>query len=186
MADRLAPYAQVAWGGPAHHLTTGAWREIPSLAIWSRCRAYRYALVRVWNPAAPVWLYAMLNPSKASESAGDPTVDRQVTRAQRHGAGAAIIVNAAALCETDRRTMLRHPDPIGAGNAIWIARFAPLAATIVLAHGPDARKFGGDRLLACALAGRECHALAVTKDGSPGHPLYVGMDVPLRRYDQGE
>ena len=173
----LARYAAATQAAPPHLLTTGLWRDLPSLAIHSLCRSYRYALARVWDPAAPVWLYAMLNPSKADVTRGDPTIDRQVTRARNHGAGAALIVNAAALCETNRRTMLRHPDPIGPDNDLWITRLAPLASTIILAHGPDARRFGGDHLLARALAGRPLHALVLTRDGSPGHPLYVPLSV---------
>lgn len=175
----LTRYRAAAEGMPPHRLACGTWREIPSLAVYSPCGAYRYVLARVWDPARPVWLMAMLNPSRASESAGDATVDRQVSRARQHGAGALIVVNAAALRSTDRQAMLRHPDPVGPNNEAWIARMAPLADGVVLAYGPDAALFGGDRLLARALAGRACHALRLTRDGSPGHPLYLPLDAPL-------
>ena len=122
----------------------------------------------------------MLNPSKATESDGDNTVDRQVERARRNGAGAIIIVNAGAVRETQRKIALRHPDPVGVDNAFWIERFTSRASLIVLAHGPDAAtKFGGDRLLRRALGAHAGHALRVTKNGSPGHPLYLAYASPL-------
>jgi hypothetical protein len=176
----LAAIRAAAADGPPHGLAEGEWRGIASLAIYSPCRAYRYALAREWGDG-PAWLFALLNPSKASEREGDPTIDRQVARARQAGAGA-LVVNAAALRETDRRAMLRHEDPVGPDNEAWIARLARLGATVVLGYGADAARFGGDRLLASALAGRACHALAINGDGSPRHPLYLRADAVLRSY----
>ena len=159
---------------PPHLVRDGLWRGIPSRAIYSPCEVYRYGLIRVWDPAKPVWMYAMLNPSKATESGGDPTVYRQVNRVVAAGGGTLIVVNAGGLRETDRLTALRHADPVGPDNLFWIRHLAASAEHIVLAHGPDAARFGGDRVLREAFAGRDCLALKTTKAGWPGHPLYLG------------
>ena len=160
---------------PAHVLASGDWQGVPSAAIYSPCKLYRYILTRVWDPKRPTWMFAMLNPSKATENDGDNTVDRQFERARRGNAGAIVIVNAGALRETRRKIAIKHhyPANVENDNKFWIERFASCAEQIIVAHGPDAAKFGGERLLRSALGAHAFQSLHVTKNGSPGHPLYV-------------
>ena len=155
-------------------------------AILSPCEVYRYALWRIWDVLEPVWLFGMLNPSKALHNVGDPTVDRQVERSRRGGAGGTIVVNSGALRETDRLKAIRHADPIGPDNLYWVRLAIRQAQVRILAHGPDAVKFGGDRLFRTAFDGVATSALKITKDGWPGHPLYLGYATPLLPYAYGD
>ena len=164
---------------PEHDLRTDTFKGDASAAIFSICGLYRYVLIRVWDPLKPLWLFAMLNPSVASEKSGDPTVDRQVERARRHGAGGIVVINAGGLIETNRKKAIRHDDPIGPDNEALARPFVEAADKIVVAYGADAGRFGGEKLLARLLEGREVMALRKTKKGYPGHPLYIAYAQPL-------
>lgn len=157
----------------AQQVRVGTYKGDASAAIFSTCGRYRYGLVRIWDSSKPIWLFAMLNPSTATERAGDNTVDRQVTRAKMLGGGGIIVINAGGLIETDRKKAIRHPDPIGPDNEALARPLVDAAHNIVVAYGADAIRFGGDKLLARILAGRDVMALRKTKNGFPGHPLFI-------------
>jgi hypothetical protein len=188
------PFIQPPVGAPAHILRfgtvewAGKYEDIPRRpsvqggAIFSPCEVYRYVLWRVWDWLLPIWLYGMLNPSKATHDEGDNTVDRQVERAYRNGAGGAIVANSAALRETDRLKAIRHPNPVGPDNLYWIKLASRYADRRIMAFGPDAAKWGGDQIMREAFDGAALHALKITANGSPGHPLYIGYDEPLRPF----
>lgn len=167
---------------PEHDLRTGSYKGDASAAIFSICGLYRYVLVRIWDKSKPLWLFAMLNPSMASERSGDKTVDRQVERAKRNGAGGIVVINAGGLIETDRKKAIRHADPIGPDNEALARPFVEAADRIVVAYGADANRFGGERLLARLLEGKEVMALRKTKKGYPAHPLYIAYGQPLIRF----
>lgn len=143
---------------------------------------HRYLLWWIWDWSLPLWLFLMLNPSKATHETEDPTVKRQAARAMKGGAGGVIIGNAGALRETDRLLALRHDDIIGPDNQFWLMHAVTLADKIIVAHGPDAAKFGGDKLIRRATEGHQLFALKITKGGHPGHPLYIGYSAPLLEF----
>lgn len=146
---------------------------------------HRYLLWWVWDWSLPLWLYLMLNPSKATHDTEDPTVLRQATRTMRGGGGGVIVGNAGALRETDRLLALKHEDILGPDNQFWLMHAVTVADKIIVAHGPDAAKFGGDRLIRRATEGHQLYALKITKDGHPGHPLYIGYQAPLLEFSYG-
>ncbi|MBT8413142.1 MAG: DUF1643 domain-containing protein, partial [Boseongicola sp.] len=59
-----------------------------SSAVYSPCEKYRYALTREWDARGRRLVFVMLNPSKATELANDPTVERCERRARQLGYGA--------------------------------------------------------------------------------------------------
>jgi hypothetical protein len=191
-AERGTPFFHIPADAPEHVLRFGPKIIVESDddrftlqeggAIFSPCEKYRYVLWRIWDFLEPVWLYGMLNPSRATHEDGDNTVDRQVTRAWRNKAGGMIVVNSGAIRETDRLKAIRDTDPIGPDNLYWIKLAARQAQEHIMAFGPDAAKFGGDKLMRRAFAQYPTMALSQTKDGFPGHPLYIGYDAPLRPY----
>jgi len=67
-----------------------------SVAQYSDCERYRYALTRVWDPAGRKALFIMLNPSTATEFQNDPTVERCERRARALGFGAFRVTNIFA------------------------------------------------------------------------------------------
>ena len=87
-----------------------------SEAVYSPCETYRYALTRIWDQTAPRLLFIMLNPSKATELANDPTVERCERRARHLGYGAFRVCNLFALRETSPARLKRAKAPNGPDN----------------------------------------------------------------------
>jgi hypothetical protein len=159
------------------------WTAGDSGMVMSADELHRYLLWWVWDWTLPLWLFLMLNPSKATHQRTDPTVARQAERVRRHGGGGVIVGNAGALRETDRLVALKHPEIIGPDNQFWLSHATTLADKIIVAHGPDACKFGGDKLIRRATEGHQLFALKITAGGHPGHPLYIGYDAPLLPFE---
>lgn len=158
-------------------------RQTHDGAVWgcvlSQCGLYRYALWRIWEPARPPWMMALLNPSTATEELDDPTITRCRVRARQGGAGGLVVVNAGAIRETDSDTACAAPDPIGPHNDAWIRALIPTCSLHIAGWGPKAARFGGDVRMRQAFAdsGFGLHALRINKDGSPAHPLYISYET---------
>ena len=56
--------------------------DAASVALYSTCERYRYALTRIWDEAGGKVSFVMLNPSTATEVQNDPTVERCERRAR--------------------------------------------------------------------------------------------------------
>lgn len=117
----------------------------------------------------------MLNPSVACEVFNDPTVERCERRARAGGYGGVTVVNIFALRSTDPKALYKAADPIGPWNDTAILDVARQAGRVVCAWGTHGALRGrGARVLAMLReAGVEPHALRVSKDGHPCHPLYL-------------
>lgn len=152
--------------------------------VLSADEKYRYVLWRIWDDTKPKWMFALLNPSTATEAENDPTITRQIERAKRAGAGGIIVVNAGAIRETDSDKAVRDADPIGPHNHFWVKGMLTQVETVVVGWGPKAARFkGGEKLMQLfEEEGVTVHALKINKDGSPAHPLYIGYDAPLIEY----
>ncbi len=146
-----------------------------SSAEYSSCDKYRYALTRTWDPNQPRLLYVMLNPSKATELANDPTIERCERRARALGYGAIKICNLFAWKETDPAKLKRARHPVGPLNDQILESGAKWADDILCAWGVHGTHMKRDRetMLILAQSGRPLLALGATKDGHPRHPLYV-------------
>lgn len=153
--------------------------DAPSVAVYSPCTRYRYALTRVWDPAGSRVAFVMLNPSTATEVQNDPTVERCERRARALGHGAFRVCNIFAWRETDPKAMRAQPDPVGPDNDAAIREAALWAGRVVCAWGTHGAHLGRgpavERLLR-ATGVPLCH-LGLTRDGHPRHPLYVGYGV---------
>jgi hypothetical protein len=151
---------------------------------------YRYTLTRTWDAEIPPVVFAMLNPSKATAEVLDPTVAKCVRWAQRWGAGGLIVVNMFGLRSTDPAALLTHPDPVGPGNdeAILDAVSRPILVCVV-AWGAHAAVKANDRARERRVAelirygGQRPMCLAVTRDGHPGHPLYLKNESRLTPWE---
>jgi hypothetical protein len=153
--------------------------DAESLAVYSECERYRYALTRVWDPAGRKALFVMLNPSTATEVQNDPTVERCERRARALGFGAFRVCNIFAWRETDPRAMRAAAEPVGPGNDAAIAEACGWADQIVCAWGSHGAHLDrGPQVEALMRAtGRPLHHLGLTKHGHPRHPLYIGYAV---------
>jgi hypothetical protein len=158
-----------------HHRADGCDSE----AVYSPCECYRYSLTRVWEPGGRRLLYIMLNPSKATELANDPTIERCERRARRLGFGGFRVCNIFAWRETDPVALKRAKQPIGPENAAQIAGAAAWADDILCAWGVHGAHLGQGDAIAQTLvqSGKPILSLGVTKHGHPRHPLYVAYDV---------
>ena len=117
----------------------------------------------------------MLNPSTADAFALDPTNRRCVGFAQRWGFGALVTTNVFAWRSTDPRGLRDADDPVGVDNDDVLVRAARRADLVVAAWGVHATLAGRGETVRGLLAeaGVDLHVLRLTKDGHPGHPLYV-------------
>lgn len=149
--------------------------DAASVAVYSDCERYRYALTRVWEPAGEKALFVMLNPSTATERQNDPTVERCERRARTLGFGSFRVCNIFAWRETDPRAMRRAEDPVGPANDRAIEDGCDWADMILCAWGTHGEHLGRGPLVArlMAVTGRPLHHLGLTKDGHPKHPLYI-------------
>lgn len=155
---------------------------LTSTALFSPDRAYRYTLVRVWDPSKPRLNVVMLNPSTADEVQLDPTVTRVLTRARRDGFGQLVVTNLFALRSTDPTALGKHPDPVGPCNDAHLVEEAHFADRVLVAWGSDRMaKDRGAQVLAL-LKDLDLWCLGRTTNGSPGHPLYIAYTRPMVRY----
>jgi len=156
--------------------------DAPSVAVYSDCEFYRYALTRVWDEAGRRALFVMLNPSTATEVQNDPTVERCERRARALGFGAFRVCNIFAWRATDPRVMRAQPDPVGPGNDAAIAEGCAWADAVVCAWGTHGAHLGRGpavETLIRATGAMPMH-LGLSKAGHPKHPLYV----PYRQVPQ--
>lgn len=153
--------------------------DAESLAVYSPCEAYRYALTRIWDVSAPRAVFVMLNPSTATEVQNDPTVERCERRARALGFGGFRVVNIFAYRATDPRVMRAQADPVGPGNDAALVEAAGWGDQIICAwgnHGAHLRRGAAVEALLRAQDKPLFH-LSLTKEGVPKHPLYIGYAV---------
>ena len=151
--------------------------DAASEAIYSNCERYRYALTRVWAPGRQL-LVVMLNPSTATETANDPTVERCERRARAMGFGGFRVVNLFAFLATDPRALRAVADPVGPDNDAALGAGAVWAEAILCGWGGHGALLGRDRAVAATLRAqtRPLWHLGLTRQGQPKHPLYIGYD----------
>jgi hypothetical protein len=145
-------------------------------AHFSADRKYRWSLRRIWQPAAPLVCYVLLNPSTADETLNDPTVSRCQTRALNDGFGGLLVVNIFAWRSTDPADLYQIIDPVGGlPNDMAITDAALESDLVVCGWGKHGalRDRGKEVLELIRRAGKVPHALRINSDGSPAHPLYL-------------
>lgn len=144
-------------------------------ATYDDTGTYRYRLSRVWDAELPRCVFAMLNPSTATAFTLDPTVTRCHLFAKSWGFGALEVVNAYAYRATNPKDMKAAADPVGPGNDEALLAAASAADLVVAAWGVHATHRGREAAIRALFsdAGLTLHHLRLTKDGHPGHPLYV-------------
>ena len=153
--------------------------DAESVAVYSACEAYRYALTRVWDPAAVRLVFVMLNPSTATEVQNDPTVERCERRARALGAGGFRVVNIFAYRATDPRLMRAQQDPVGPDNDAAIVDAAGWGQRLVCAWGSHGAHLGRGLAVEALLRrrGQPLFHLGLTQAGAPKHPLYISYAV---------
>lgn len=148
-------------------------------ALFSVCRRYRYMLKRVWDEQLPVVAFIGLNPSVADDSDDDRTIRRVIGFSRDHGFGALYMLNLFGWVTPYPRELARCEDPVGE-NDHHLLRYGHEAATVVFAWG--ASVFARPRLGLIRQHFPKGQCLAVNRDGSPGHPLFLNRRSRLSVY----
>ncbi len=153
-------------------------------AVFSPCQRYRYQLREVWDPARPLVLWVLMNPSVACLDYSDPTLRRTGAYARAWGYGGQLVGNVHAYRATDKQRLLEVDDPIGPGTDRAIKKMAAEAKTVVLAYGqpPRALRGRGEQVAAILQRHPGLSYLRLAKDGTPVHPLYLPGDLTPNRY----
>ena len=146
-----------------------------SIAIYSDCERYRYALTRVWKFEASRLVFVMLNPSTATEVQNDPTVERCERRARNLGFGSLQVTNIFAWRDTDPKKMRTAKDPIGPDNDKTIMEACSWGDQIIAAWGTHGAHLGRGVQVKQILrsSDKPVFHLGISKGGHPKHPLYI-------------
>lgn len=157
---------------------------IPKGAIFSEDRRFRYVLWRSWNPSRPPMLYIGLNSSTANELKEDPTVVRNMKRADQNGYGGLIHWNLYGWVSANPDVLLRDGDHVGEDNDAYFDQ------VIILSGGKALCGWGSfpavekrKHLILPRIP--EPYCLGINADGNPTHPLYIPYEVPMVRYQIG-
>lgn len=142
-------------------------------AMFSECQVYRYGLWRIWDADTPPAMFVGLNPSTADENADDPTIRRCIDFARQWGHGGLLMGNLFAFRATDPRVMKAAAEPVGADNDGLLERMATAAAVVIAAWGVHGTHRGRAQQVTEAGVLGDFNVLRLTKDGHPGHPLYL-------------
>jgi hypothetical protein len=149
--------------------------NLSSGAIFSVCDRYRYSLWRDWTDLLTTTrqtvVFIGLNPSTADERDEDPTIRRCIDYAKRWSATRLVMLNLFAYRATAPHEMMEQQDPVGAHNDMAIQAACQGASHIIAAWGVHGRHRGRDSMVHSMIQGMQC--LRTTKDGMPGHPLYL-------------
>jgi hypothetical protein len=149
--------------------------DAPSVATYSDCERYRYALTRTWDAGGKRVMFVMLNPSKATEVQNDPTVERCERRARALGFGAFQVTNIFAWRDTDPFKMRKADDPVGPDNDAAILSGVAWADQVIAAWGTHGTHLdrGGQVTELLHATDKPLYTLGLSKHGHPKHPLYI-------------
>lgn len=140
---------------------------------------FRYNLTREWRTGGVGKLvFLMLNGSTATATKNDPTVKRCMVWTRLWGYKVLEVVNLFAFRSVDPKKMKAAEDPVGPLNDEAILEACKDASLVVCAWGTHGTFRGRGRYVRkTLLAGRDLHFMKKTKDGIPGHPLYLLGDL---------
>lgn len=169
--------------------------SIDGRAYFSDDRVFRYSLTReIADPdcgcldedeRGGTVTFVGLNPSVADETTDDPTIRRCIGFARAWGFDRLKMVNLYAYRATKPADLWLADDPVGPLNDHTLSLAFGGSDRIIAAWGAHARP---DRLARFTevFGGWQLHALGLTKDGAPRHPLYLRGDSLPFVYDLTE
>lgn len=156
--------------------------HITGSADFSKNGTHRLWLSREWDIEKPTLSFLLCNPSKAGAEENDPTVRKCIGFAWRLGFGSIVIVNAFSFIATYPRDLKsagypNHPD--NNRRIIQAAYFGTEGTILVCAWGTPLRGHPRAAALLKMLRehGHEPHALKLTHDGIPHHPLMLPYEL---------
>lgn len=147
---------------------------------------YRLALWRIWGKA-PALLFIGLNPSTANGIKDDPTIRRLAGYARAWGYGGLYAGNLFSLVTPDPGELFARAseETPGGPNDAALKTMQKLSGLTLLGWGHYGSYAGKRPEEVLALLGEPVYCLAVTKNGEPGHPLYLKKELRPRLYVRG-
>jgi hypothetical protein len=140
-----------------------------SNAIFSECRNYRYALIRIWDENKPRIMFIGLNPSTANESQNDPTIRRVINFAKGWGYGGVFMLNLFSIISSNPNVLLTCADPVD--NDRYLKSFGEQSKDILFAWGNFKQADKRAKVVSSMFEKAVC--LGLNKNGTPKHPLYI-------------
>jgi hypothetical protein len=177
--------------------------DISAWAVTDETNQYRYVLGRMWDdyffdkddwwdhePVRPLWVFGMLNPSKARHDIPDPTLTKCIGFARRGGAGGVLIVNMMAYSETKPPLVVQAwksgKDVVGPHNFAvlqWALSRPAMLGMNIAAWGiipPKLRSAAQNSVNQFRCNHSMCFGR--NADGSPRHPLMLSYETPLENF----
>ena len=139
-------------------------------ATISDCGFYRYDLTRRWAEGGTTCAFIGLNPSTADAEFDDPTIRRCIGFAKDWGHSMLVMLNAYAYRATNPKILKRVDNPIGPLNDEYLLSWRSNCDEVIAAWGTNIAPL---RQLAMVELFPSITVLKFTKDGYPGHPLYL-------------
>lgn len=147
-------------------------------ATISACKLYRYSLTRLWNPRLPIVLFVGLNPSTADANNDDNTIRRCIGFAKAWFCGGLIMANLFAFRSRYFKPLKSVPDPVGPDNDVYLRQLHRGSDMTVSCWGTNGRFLERDNEVLSELVRiKPVHCIQTTKDGIPGHPLYLKKEL---------
>ncbi len=156
--------------------------EMPSGAVFSQCRTYRYALWRRWAAGDRLALFLGLNPSTADGVHNDPTIRRCIQFAQDWGYDGVLVGNLFAYRTPYPKRLFEQQHAEGPDNRQWLRKLLATAARAFAAWGNAGHQSGPSEWL--INAHKEWYCLRINRSGAPAHPLYIPADITPMPYSQ--
>lgn len=119
----------------------------------------------------------MLNPSTADAHTDDATTRRVLRMAEEWGYGSYEAVNLFAYRSVSPKILKTAPYPIGPENNDAILKAVQHANLVVAAWGTHGVLYDRNLNVIRLLEPAHLHCLHITKNGHPGHPLYLKSNV---------
>ena len=120
-------------------------------------------------------MFIGLNPSTADEKNDDPTIRRCISYAKAWGYDGLCMANIFAFKATEPKVMLSEMDPVGPDNDRYLVELADKASLVIAAWGTLGGHMDRANKVRSMIDG--LHYLRLTKDGHPGHPLYLPKNL---------
>jgi hypothetical protein len=144
-------------------------------AILDTKREYRYMLERQWGDHNDNFVnFVLLNPSTANETKDDPTIKACIKFAQNLKFDGFYVTNLFAFRTKSPEILKQSESPVGSKNNEFIKKYACKSKLVVVAWGNHGKFLNRDKEVLEILSKiKTPHCLAITKSGSPKHPLYI-------------
>lgn len=151
----------------------------------SDCGLYRWWLSRRWDHKLPMVVFIMLNPSTADASVDDATIRKCMGFAKLWGYGGIVVVNLFSFRATKPKDMRTAKDPVGylTDTLLGVVVRDANVGKVVAAWGAHGTFKARDRKVRELLKDYPMECLLITKDGHPGHPLFIPYDTALQPYN---